>query len=142
MNTILVKAIYFVTGFGHQAVMVFFVLSGLSISYSVLKNFERGTWRWGNYVIDRGVRLYLVLVPGRLLGAVWDFLGIRFFSDSGIYSALLAPFGDSVPAQQLNLSTFFGNLFFLQTRFTTMFGSKGPLWSRFNEFGTTFCFRY
>jgi peptidoglycan/LPS O-acetylase OafA/YrhL len=139
-NDILVKAIYFVTGFGQQAVMVFFVLSRLFISSSVLRNLERGTWRWGDYVIDRGVRLYLVLIPGLLLGAFWGFLGIHFFNDSGIYSAPLPPFGDSVPAQQLNMSTFLGNLFFLQTRFTIVLGSNGLLWSLFNEFGTTFCF--
>jgi peptidoglycan/LPS O-acetylase OafA/YrhL len=31
------------------------------------------------------------------------------------------------------MSTFFGNLLFLQTRFTTVFGSNGPLWSLYNE---------
>jgi peptidoglycan/LPS O-acetylase OafA/YrhL len=68
-----------------------------------------------------------------LLGALWDLAGIHFFNNSGIYSAPLPPFGDSVPAQQLNLSTLFGNLLFLQTRFTTVFGSNGPLWSLYNE---------
>ncbi len=134
MKTVPVKTLYFLTGFGPQAVMLFFVLSGFFISSSVLRNMERGTWHWRNYVIDRGVRLYLVLVPGLLLGALWDSVGIRFFNDSGIYSAPLQPFGSSVPADQLNLLSFFGNLLFLQTRFTTVFGSNGPLWSLFNEF--------
>jgi len=52
-------------------------------------------------------------------------LGIRFFNTWDTY-------GDS--ARQLNLSSFFGSLFFLQTRFTTVFGSNSPLWSLFNEF--------
>ena len=134
MSTVPVKAVYFLTGFGHQAVMVFFVLSGLFISSSVLRNLERGTWRWRDYVIDRGVRLYLVLAPGLLLGALWDLVGVHFFNHSGIYSAPLVGFDNSIPAQQLNLTSFFGSLFFLQTRFTTVFGSNGPLWSLFNEF--------
>jgi peptidoglycan/LPS O-acetylase OafA/YrhL len=134
VNSLPVRALYFLTGFGHQAVMVFFVLSGLFISSSVLRSLNQSTWRWRNYIVDRGVRLYLVLVPGLLLGALWDLVGVHFFNHSGIYSAPLAAFGDGIPAQRLNLSSFFGCLFFLQTRFTTVLGSNGPLWSLFNEF--------
>jgi peptidoglycan/LPS O-acetylase OafA/YrhL len=134
MATVPVKTIYFLTGFGHQAVMGFFVLSGLFISSSVLRNLNRSNWCWRNYIIDRGVRLYLVLVPGLLLGALCDLVGVRFFNHSGIYSAPLVAFGNGIPAQQLNMSSFFGSLFFLQTRFTTVLGSNVPLWSLFNEF--------
>lgn len=134
MRTGLVKAIYFFTGFGHQAVMIFFVLSGLFISSSVRRHLERGTWQWWDYVTDRGVRLYIVLVPGLLLGGLWDLVGLRFVNESGIYSGLLVAFGDGIPAQRLNATSFFGSLFFVQTRFTTVFGSNGPLWSLFNEF--------
>jgi peptidoglycan/LPS O-acetylase OafA/YrhL len=134
LATLPVKAIYFLTGFGHQAVMIFFVLSGLFISSSVLRSLDRSTWSWRNYVIDRGVRLYLVLVPGLLLGALWDLVGVRFFNHSGIYSAPLVAFCCGIPAQRLNMSSFLGSLFFLQTRFTTVLGSNSPLWSLFNEF--------
>lgn len=79
MKTVLVKTLYFLTGFGHQAVMLFFVLSGFFISSSVLRNFERGTWHWRDYAIDRGVRLYLVLVPGLLLGGAVGRFGDPFF---------------------------------------------------------------
>jgi peptidoglycan/LPS O-acetylase OafA/YrhL len=122
------------TGFGHQAVMAFFVLSGFLISSSVLRNLGRSTWSWRQYIIDRGVRLYLVLVPGLVLGGILDTIGVHFFNHSGIYSAPLIAFGDAVIAQRLNISSFFGSLLFLQTRFTTVFGSNGPLWSLFNEF--------
>jgi peptidoglycan/LPS O-acetylase OafA/YrhL len=134
MSTIPIKLIYVLTGFGHQAVMVFFVLSGLFISSSVLRSLEKSTWSWRNYAIDRAVRLYVVLLPGLLLGALCDLVGIHFFNQTGIYSAPLAQFGDVSPAQQLNMSSFVGSLLFLQTRFTTVLGSNGPLWSLFNEF--------
>jgi peptidoglycan/LPS O-acetylase OafA/YrhL len=65
---------------------------------------------------------------------MWDLVGVHFFNHSGIYSAPLVAFGDGIPAQRLNMSSFFGSLFFLQTRFTTVLGSNGPLWSLFNEF--------
>ncbi len=132
-NSLLAKAIYFLSTFGHQSVIVFFVLSGFFISSSVLRSLERG-WSWRDYAIDRGVRLYVVLIPGLVLGGFWDAVGIRFFNQSGLYSANLVGFGEGIPAEQLNWTTFFGNLFFLQTRFATVFGSNGPLWSLFNEF--------
>jgi len=134
LTTIPVKLLYFLTGFGHQSVMVFFVLSGLLISSSIFRNFNRHTWSWRNYAVDRCVRLYLVLLPGLLLGAFWDHLGIRFFNANGLYSAPLVPFGDGIPDRQLAASIFLGNLAFLQTRFTPILGSNGPLWSLFNEF--------
>ena len=37
----LIKVLYFFDGFGHSAVMVFFVLSGFLISSSVLRSLER-----------------------------------------------------------------------------------------------------
>jgi peptidoglycan/LPS O-acetylase OafA/YrhL len=134
LDTWTVKAVYAATGFGHQSVMVFFVLSGFFISSSVLRNIGRHTWSWRDYAVDRSVRLYLVLLPGLFLGTIWDSIGIKFFNSSGIYSASLHPFGTSVPIANLTPITFIGNLLFLQTRFTPVLGSNGPLWSLFNEF--------
>jgi len=133
-DTIPLNVLYFLTGFGHQAVMVFFVLSGFLIASSVLRNLERSTWSWRDYAIDRAVRLYLVLVPGLLIGGVLDIVGLHYFNQQGIYSTPLLPFGGTAFAQRLTISSFFGSLLFLQTRFTTVFGSNDPLWSLFNEF--------
>jgi len=130
----IVKALYGFTGFGHQAVMVFFVLSGLFISSSVLRKLGGNAWSWSDYAVDRGTRLWVVLIPGLVLGLLWDSLGIRFLNQDGIYSNPLTPFGDHIPVTTLAPAVFIGNLFFLQTRFTQVFGSNGPLWSLFNEF--------
>jgi peptidoglycan/LPS O-acetylase OafA/YrhL len=130
----LVKAIYTMTGFGHQSVMVFFVLSGFFISSSVFRSLGKETWSWMDYVIDRGSRLYVVLIPGLLLGLTWDLAGIAFSNRSGIYSTPLVPFGATPVIQKLAPTDFLGNLFFLQSRFAPPLGSNGPLWSLFNEF--------
>lgn len=53
---------------GHQAVIIFFVLSGYLISGSVIRAFERGTWSWKEYLIHRLTRLWVVLIPGLALG--------------------------------------------------------------------------
>src|SRR2546428_6010601 len=76
----LLSAIYFFTGFGHQAVMVFFVLSGFLISATVIKSHISGIWSWRGYALNRSPPLYVVLGPGRLLGFVLGIGGRSFFS--------------------------------------------------------------
>jgi peptidoglycan/LPS O-acetylase OafA/YrhL len=128
------KAIYFLTGFGHQAVMVFFVLSGFLISSSIFRSTGSGTWSWSGYSVSRATRLYVVLIPGLLLGALWDLSGKTLFSATGLYTQPLASFGGTVVQNDLTVGNFFGTLFFLQTIFCHAFGSNGPLWSIANEF--------
>ncbi len=128
------KAVYFVTGFGHQAVMVFFVLSGFLISSSVFNGLVAGTWSWRDYSINRVSRLYAVLIPGLLLGFIWDKSGSSLFASTGLYTQPLRGFGALVAQKQLTAGVFAGNLFFVQTILCPAFGSNGPLWSLANEF--------
>lgn len=130
----LLGAIYFFTGFGHQAVMVFFVLSGFLISATVIKSHLSGTWSWREYAVNRCTRLYVVLVPGLLLGLCWDAIGSSLFSSTGIYTHPVADLGPAIAARNLTAGNFVGNLFFLQTILCSPFGSNTPLWSLANEF--------
>jgi peptidoglycan/LPS O-acetylase OafA/YrhL len=125
---------YFITGFGHQAVMVFFVLSGFLISSTVLKSHLSGSWSWGDYAINRSTRLYVVLIPGLLFGLLWDHAGSSRFASTGIYTHAISNLGAAIPADNLTAGNFFGNLSFLQTILCPTFGSNGPLWSLANEF--------
>src|SRR5690349_289647 len=61
------KLFYAVTAFGHDAVVVFFVLSGYLISATVMRDCATGRWSWARYGVSRWVRLSVVLVPGLLL---------------------------------------------------------------------------
>ena len=131
---LVLKAAYFVTGFGHQAVMVFFVLSGFLISSSVFNGLATGNWSWRDYSINRVSRLYAVLIPGLLLGFVWDKSGSSLFASTGLYTHPLQDFGALIAQKQLTAGAFAGNLFFLQTILCPVFGSNGPLWSLANEF--------
>jgi len=130
----LLGLVYFLTGFGHQAVMVFFILSGFLISTSVFKMLATESWSWTEYIISRAARLYVVLIPGLLLGLLWDAVGSHAFALSGLYSQPLRGFGSSIARDNLTVGNFFGNLFFLQTIRCRTFGSNGPLWSLANEF--------
>jgi peptidoglycan/LPS O-acetylase OafA/YrhL len=130
----LLKAMYFGTGFGHEAVMVFFVLSGFLISSSIMRSQGSGTWSWTGYALSRSTRLYVVLIPGLLFGALWDFTGKSLFAASHLYSSPLANFTGLIVQNELNVKNFIGNLLFLQTIVCKTFGSNGPLWSIANEF--------
>ena len=134
LRTASLKTLYFLTGFGHQAVMVFFVLSGFLISSSILRSLSAGTWSWSGYAISRATRLYVVLIPGLLFGLLWDVLGKSLFASTGLYTQPLGSFGGLVVQDALTAGNFFGTLFFLQTIVCSSFGSNGPLWSIANEF--------
>jgi peptidoglycan/LPS O-acetylase OafA/YrhL len=132
--TPLLKIIYFFTGFGNEAVLVFFVLSGFLISTAILGRRASGTWSWRDYAIDRASRLYVVLIPGLFFGLAWDKLGSSIFASTGIYSHPLESFSSAIVQTRMGIGTFLGNIFFLQTIVVPTFGSNGPLWSLANEF--------
>ena len=125
---------YVMTDAGHQAVVIFFVLSGYLISGSVFRLMQRGEWSWKLYLTHRLVRLWIVLVPALVLGALLDFSGIHLHLAPALYAGETGTHMLGNVATALHAGTFFGNLFFLQTILVTTFGSNGPLWSLANEF--------
>src|SRR5712692_11026282 len=128
------RVLYAVTGFGHQAVMIFFVLSGYFIGMSVIDSVAGQRWSWRVYLVNRLARLQLVLFPALLLGAFWDQIGMRIpQAASFYYGGLYKYFAPSV-ALRSTLPVFFGNLFFLQSVVSPVFGSNGPLWILSYEF--------
>jgi peptidoglycan/LPS O-acetylase OafA/YrhL len=128
------RVLYFFSGFGHEAVMVFFVLSGFFISSAIISRWLSGNWSWRDYAIDRSSRLYVVLIPALLLGWVWDKAGSSIFASTGLYSQPLEGFGTAIAQNRVTPGIFLGNLLFLQTIVCPTFGSNGPLWSLANEF--------
>jgi peptidoglycan/LPS O-acetylase OafA/YrhL len=130
------RAAYFATGLGHQAVIVFFTLSGFFIGTSVVGTGRNGTWSWSQYTLRRLTRLYVVLLPALLLTAAWDSLGVTLFGLDGIYGGRLGAPWLRLPdvAQSLDATVLLGNLAFLQDLAVVPFGSNGPLWSLSYEF--------
>jgi peptidoglycan/LPS O-acetylase OafA/YrhL len=132
------KAVWALTGLGHQAVMVFFVLSGFFITRSIVLDCRRGRFSWTDYLIKRATRLWIVLIPCLLMTFLWDSIGISF-SKGSFYEGKLFAMYNSGPnlilgGADLSLSTFVKNVLFLQTIIGPTFGSNGPLWSLANEF--------
>ncbi len=64
---------WFLATFWHQAVVVFFVISGFLVGGRVLRGLRRPDRFLGDYMIDRFSRIYIVLVPVLALGFMIEF---------------------------------------------------------------------
>jgi peptidoglycan/LPS O-acetylase OafA/YrhL len=128
---------YLVTGFGNQAVMVFFVLSGFLVGGRAAEKLSEGTFRMGDYMADRVSRLYPVFFVGLLLTATLDSFGMNLFYNANCYKSTYPMLRDLVNynmGSQLSIVTFLSNLLMLQGIVTPSFGTNGPLWSLSMEF--------
>lgn len=134
-KNILLRFFYATSGFGHQAVIVFFVLSGFLIGPSALRSIHSRRWSSSRYFLRRFFRLEVVLFPALLLCLAWDFGGIHLFGLGGIYGGheTYYPVGYNIRAR-LSAPIFWGNAAFLQTLRVPTLGSDSPLWSLSNEF--------
>src|SRR5688572_27624552 len=92
---------YFITGFGHQAVIVFFVLSGFFIIRSIHESVDRGKWKVKEYAINRMTRLWIVLLPALLLTLLWDRLGLAYFQNDYTYSETIKALPGLNPVNKL-----------------------------------------
>jgi peptidoglycan/LPS O-acetylase OafA/YrhL len=130
-------AFYFVTGLGHQAVIVFFVLSGYFVGGSVVSAFRGGGWSGSKYLVRRLVRLEIVLVPALILTLTWDRVGMLATGGAGYDGSLFSLLHsgpDGVGPIALGAPTFLANVSFLMGISAVVYGSNGPLWSLANEF--------
>ncbi len=118
----------FVAGFDHQAVMVFFVLSGLLVGGAAVREIAAtGQVAAGAYLGRRLVRLCIVLWPAFALGAAC----------TGAALALGAVEHGILPVDArdtLAVPVLLCNAAFLQTAACVQYAGNGALWSLFNEF--------
>jgi peptidoglycan/LPS O-acetylase OafA/YrhL len=119
----------FVAGFAHQAVMIFFVLSGYLVGGGLWKEAKKNkSIDLPIYLVKRISRLCIVLYPALLLIAGLNAIGIWTFNGlgAGIYpSGILHSMGPAALAC---------NATFLNTALCGSYGADGALWSLFNEF--------
>jgi peptidoglycan/LPS O-acetylase OafA/YrhL len=125
---------YLITSGGHQAVVVFFVLSGYLIGGTIFRAVGRGQWSWRTYLLHRLVRLWIVLLPGLALCEVWDRLGIRLGRAPLLYAGANYNHLTLPVLPRLGAAVFAGNLFFVGGLHIPTLGSDGPLWSLGFEF--------
>jgi peptidoglycan/LPS O-acetylase OafA/YrhL len=116
------KGFAFFTGFAHQAVIVFFVISGWLVGGSLLNRIGQPQ-AIANYAVDRVTRLWTVLIPTFLLTLLFA-TGTGAIGGNNI---------DYSPANEYSAITFVGNLFGLQHVLLPDFGGNFALWSLANE---------
>lgn len=120
--TLWYQALAFLTGFGHLAVVIFFLLSGWLVGGSVLNKVGQPQLL-ASYAIDRLTRLWIVLIPGFVLTLALGAITGHVDPDRVSYA----------PDDEYSLTTFLGNLFGLQGMAVPRFGGNFSLWSLANE---------
>ncbi len=122
--------------YGHEAVLVFFILSGFLIHNSYARKLSANAspppFDYANYVGRRAKRILPPLLLGLLLTYGLDTVGTAL--GYSIYS-------QHTPSEQINQNvishldgrTLLGNLLFLETAYVPVWGSNGPLWSLMYE---------
>lgn len=140
---LIAKVMYFVTSFGHQAVLVFFVLSGFLVGGKAFTDLIEGKFSWRKYTLRRLSRLWIVLIPALLATAAFDYAGMWISGGAG-YDGSYHALYNVLPSEERPISlswlTFLGNIGFVQTIFVATYGTNGPLWSLANEFWYYFIF--
>ena len=119
--------VWFLYGFAHHAVVVFFVLSGFLVGGGVIRAVLGGKAFLGTYIVDRTVRIYVVLVPVMVATALLDALGRQLFADTGAYL-------DPAFANRSSLFDFATNLASLQDIYFPYFGTNSALWTLSHEY--------
>lgn len=128
---------YAATSFGHQAVIVFFALSGFLVGGPVLDTMGNASWSWARYLTRRLTRLWIVIIPALVITAILDRIGLSLSGGIGYDGTLYDIYvsGPSVPSGiDLSMKAFIGNVAFLQTIAVPAFGTLQPIWSLANEF--------
>ena len=116
------QALAFATGFAHQAVVVFFLISGWLVGGSLLNKFGQ-PHALGAYAVDRITRLWTVMLPT---------LALMLLAALAI-GAADGRQADFSAANEYSALAFAGNLAGLQTILVPNFGGNYSLWSLANE---------
>jgi peptidoglycan/LPS O-acetylase OafA/YrhL len=128
-----IRVLYLLTGLGHQAVVVFFVISGYLVGGVTLERWRHDGPALRAYAAARVSRIYIVLLPALLIGLLLDWSGSHWLAGSRLYaggqSALHIESLTDLRAGDLGPGAFLGNLLCLQGIVVPTYGSNGPLWS-------------
>jgi peptidoglycan/LPS O-acetylase OafA/YrhL len=80
---LMLKVFWLVTVLKHEAVIVFFVLSGFLVGGSILKAMGKSSFSLVDYLIARFARIYIVYVPALIVTAVAFWIGRNYLTDFG-----------------------------------------------------------
>ena len=125
--SLFLKLFYFITRLEHEAVVIFFVLSGFLIGGSLFNSMQRGNFDLIRYLVARFVRIYIVYAPALVITAGVFWLGTILLSDPG--QEHIRPLFSE---QQMDLGGLHGaicHVVGLQGFSCTVWDQNPPLWS-------------
>ena len=119
----------------HQAVIVFFVISGWLVGGRILSDIIGQRFDLRKYIVDRTTRLWIVLIPALAITMALDQGAIHL----GAGTSIIASRSFFYPAvwhqvDPWSLKVFLSNAFFSQMITSWQFGTNLSLWSLSNEF--------
>ena len=119
-HPVTIQFFYFITNFADEAVICFFVISGLLVGGKCVTGWARHDFAFAEYCIDRLSRLYTVLIPALVLSFALMWL------QSGMHLSAECAHPDFV--------TLVENAAFLQNVSADLLCNNHALWSLANEF--------
>lgn len=128
-KSVLLDAFYFISGLGHEAVVIFFVMSGLLVGGLSLDRYMDRRFVPRQFVIQRFSRIYIVLIPALMAGFVLDHVGLAYFNSAALYTESLRFRMPGIVANQLSWHLLLKNGLMLQQISVPVLGSNGALWS-------------
>ncbi len=122
-NGVFLKLFYFITNRGHEAVVIFFVLSGFLIGGSLTDSIQRGSFDLVRYLVARFSRIFIVYFPALVITEGVFLFGSLLLGNHG---------GLIVEYQQLDFGGVSQAICFLsglQGFSCAPWGQNPPLWS-------------
>ena len=120
------KAFYLATSMHHEAVVLFFVVSGFLIGGPVWEQIGHGTFQPKRYLLNRFTRIYIVLVPALLLMLVLQGAGVLLSGTRLMDVRPLQPIGITAG---FTWDQFACHLAALPAIACAPWGANPPLWS-------------
>ncbi|OSJ09955.1 hypothetical protein BST63_07720 [Bradyrhizobium canariense] len=124
----------FVAKWGHEAVIIFFVLSGYLVGGPFLIRVLQDKIVSADYLVARLSRMFVVLIPALLLTAILDGSSLAWLNGQSVIDARASFFPDRENLWSfLRLREAVCNAAFLQMLWCKQYGSNLSLWSISNE---------
>lgn len=120
-KNLVLTGFYFVTSLGHEAFVMYMVISGLALGGPSVHRWRRGVAPQDD-LLRRSTWFYCLLTPALLLGGAFDLIGTRALARPDVY-AYFAMFSPS-----LDLEAFAGNMLMLQRFVVPGLGSNTMLY--------------
>ncbi len=135
INLLIQNVISSLSSVSHEAVVVFFIISGYLVGGRVIKDSINQSFYFKPFLKNRITRLLIVLVPALFLTALFDYVSFNYADGMGVLNSRQHFYPQWwLAVNTFGLQAFITNLSFFQMILGFQFGTNLSLWSLSNEF--------